>query len=197
MASGMTIAQGNSSSVKLFDAPLYRGLLSVTPMPRPIDSRTVRFLASLVLGVVCGFGYAQAPAQHHGHPHKRIEREQVTDLEKQWEQAMLASDPAAMDRLLSDDYLGVTAAGDLVTKSQQLDRMKDRQVNISKLSTTETKIKLVGGRIAIVNALSHLEGVIDNKPINADFRLTRIYQRLSNGAWKITNFEATRVHPEI
>jgi ketosteroid isomerase-like protein len=192
----MAIVRNNGSSAEVFDAPLYRGLLSVTPMPRPIDSRALRLLASLVLGSVCALSPAQAPSQHHGHPHKRLEREQVTDLERQWEQAMLASDAAAMDRLLADDYLGVTAGGDLVTKSQQLDRMRDKQVNIGKLVTKETKIKLVGGRIAIVTALSHLEGVIDGKPMNADFRNTRIYQRLSSGAWKITNFEATRVHPE-
>jgi ketosteroid isomerase-like protein len=192
----MAIAWENGSSAELFDAPLYSGLLSVTPMPRPIDSRALRLLASLVLGSVCALSLAQTPSQHHGHPHKRLEREQITDLEQQWEQAMLSSDTVAMDRLLADDYLGVTAGGDLVTKSQQLDRMRDKQVNISRLNTREKKIKLVGGRIAIVTALSHLEGAIDGKPMNADFRNTRIYQRLSSGVWKITNFEATPVHPE-
>ena len=192
----MVLARHSSGGSKLFDAWLHRGLLSVTPMPRHPDSRALRLVAGLALGSVCALGIAQAPPQHHGHPHKRVEREQVTDLEKQWEQAMLASDPAAMDHLLADDYLGVTAAGDLLTKSQQLDRMREKQVNISRIDTAEKKIKLVGGRIAIVTALSHLNAVIDGKPIDADFRLTRIYQRLNSGVWKITNFEATRVHPE-
>ena len=25
--------------------------------------------------------------------------------------------------------------------------------------------------------------------------LTRVYQKLASGSWKLTNFEATRVHP--
>jgi ketosteroid isomerase-like protein len=109
---------------------------------------------------------------------------------------MLSSDTTAMDRLLADDYLGVTAGGDLVTKSQQLDRMRNRQVNLNKLNTSETKTKLIGGRIAVVTSLSRIEGTIDSKAINDTFRTTRIYERQANGAWKITNFEATRVHPE-
>jgi ketosteroid isomerase-like protein len=165
-------------------------------MPRHFESRTLRALASFALGAACALSSAQTPTQHHGHPHKRMEREQVADLEQQWQQAMLSSDTATMDRLLADDYLGVTAGGDIVTKSQQLDRMRDHQVSITKLNTTETKIKLIGGRIAVVTALSHIEGTIDGKVINSDFRNTRIYERLNTGAWKITNFEATRVHPE-
>jgi ketosteroid isomerase-like protein len=195
MASGMTCAiKVSSGSEKFFDAPPRVSLLSVTPMPRLFDSRALRLVAILALGSFCALSSAQGP-QHRGHPHKHQEREQVSDLEHQWEQAMLTGDTAAMDHLLADDYLGVTAGGDMVTKSQQLDRMHDKQVVFSKLDTKETKIKLVGGRIAIVTALSHLEGTIDGKSVNADFRNTRIYERLSTGTWKITNFEATRVHP--
>jgi ketosteroid isomerase-like protein len=192
----MTIVmQRSSRTAKLFDALRHRSLLSVTPMPRHLDSRAHRLLASLAFGTVCILGSAQAP-QHHGHPHKRVERGQVSDLEHQWEQAMLTCDTAAMDRLLADDYLGVTAGGDLVTKSQQLDRMRNKQVSLKKLDTTETKTKLIGGRIAVVTSLSRIEGTIDSKTISDTFRTTRIYERQSNGAWKITNFEATRVHPE-
>jgi ketosteroid isomerase-like protein len=121
-----------------------------------------------------------------------MEREQIEQLESQWKQAMLADDVTAMDKLLSEDYLGVTAGGDLVTKSQQLDRMRTRKVSVTKLDTTEIKFKLIG-QIGIVTSLAQIEAESDGRTITGQYRYTRIYQRLPNGSWKITSFEATRV----
>ncbi len=123
-----------------------------------------------------------------------MERQQVEVLEHQWEQAMLADDVPTMDKLLSDDYLGVTTAGALVTKSQQLDRMRNRQIMVTKLQTTESRIKLIG-HIAIVTSLAEVQAQADGKQVEGSFRYTRVYQRLQNGSWRITSFEATRVQP--
>jgi ketosteroid isomerase-like protein len=121
-----------------------------------------------------------------------MEKEQIEELEGQWQKAMLGDDVVAMDRLLADDYLGVTAGGDLVTKNQQLDRMRNRQVMVTKLDTTEVKFKLIG-QIAIVTSLAQIEAVADGKTVTGQYRYTRVYQRLPSGAWKITSFEATRI----
>ena len=56
-----------------------------------------------------------------------------------------------MDKLLSEDYLGIMANGEVFTKTQQLDRMRDRKFMITKLDTSEHKIKLIGN-IAIVTS---------------------------------------------
>jgi len=145
-----------------------------------------------VLFACCGLLQAQQGQVHRHHPAKRMEKEQIEQLEAQWKQAMLDDDVAAMDKLLSEDYLGVTAAGDLVTKSQQLDRMRNRKVSVTKLDTTEIKFKLIG-QIGIVTSLAQIEAESDGRTITGQYRYTRIYQRLPNGSWKITSFEATRV----
>jgi len=137
-------------------------------------------------------GMLQAQQGHRHHPAKRMEKEQIEQLEGQWKQAMLDDDVTAMDKLLSDDYLGVTAGGDLVTKTQQIDRMRNRKVTVTKLDTSEIKFKLIG-QIAIVTSLAQIEAESDGKTINGQYRYTRVYQRLPNGTWKITSFEATRV----
>jgi ketosteroid isomerase-like protein len=146
-----------------------------------------------VFALFCGVcGAMQAKQGHKMHHPKRMEKEQIEQLETQWQQAMLNDDVPAMDKLLSEDYLGVTAGGDLVTKSQQLDRMRNRQVTVTKLDTSEIKLKLIG-QIAIVTSLAQIEGVADGKAISGAYRYTRVYQRLPIGAWKITSFEATRI----
>ena len=43
--------------------------------------------------------------------------------------------------------------------------------------------------------LGLIEGTADGQPLLGNFRSTRVYQRLSNGLWQLTNFEATRIRP--
>ena len=66
-------------------------------------------------------------------PHRgaRTMRDQIEALETQWKKAALANDIEAMDHLLSDDYLGITANGQVVTKPQQLDRMRTRNFSVT------------------------------------------------------------------
>ncbi|HSY37488.1 MAG TPA: nuclear transport factor 2 family protein [Acidobacteriaceae bacterium] len=122
--------------------------------------------------------------------HKRVERAHIVDLERQWQKATLAGDLPAMDKLLSDDYLGITASGEVLTKTQQLDRMRDGKLMITRLDTSEVKIKLVGN-VAIVTCLAQVEGTSADERLHGAYRYTRVYQRLSGNVWKVTNFEIT------
>ncbi len=180
-----------------FDAAARPGLLSGIPMSYRISMRRLVLLSIIMLVCAAGgmlSGAMQAQKAHKPHYPKRMEKEQIEQLESQWQQAMLNDDVPAMDKLLADDYLGVTAGGDLVTKSQQLDRMRTRQVMVTKLDTSEIKFKLIGP-IAIVTSLAQIEAVSDGKTITGAYRSTRVYQRLQGGVWKITSFETTRIPP--
>jgi ketosteroid isomerase-like protein len=123
--------------------------------------------------------------------HKRVERAQIVALEHEWQRATLAHDIPAMDKLLSEDYLGITASGEVLTKTQELDRMRDHKLVLTKLDISETKIKLVGN-IAIVTCLAQVEGTSDDGPLHGAYRYTRVYQRVSGVIWRVTSFEVTR-----
>jgi ketosteroid isomerase-like protein len=114
---------------------------------------------------------ASGVAQRH---HKHETHVQIEDLEHEWQQATLNDDVVAMDKLLSEDYLGITANGELQTKTQLLDRMRNRNFTISKMDVSDIKIKRLGA-IAIVTSLA------------------QVYQHLPSGAWRVTSFEATRI----
>jgi ketosteroid isomerase-like protein len=97
-----------------------------------------------------------------------------------------------MDKLLSDDYIGISMTGQVNTKAQQLDRMRLHKVALVKLDLGERQVKLIGS-IAIVTSRAEVEGTNDGAVIKGTYRYTRVYQRLPSGVWKITSFEATRV----
>ena len=124
-------------------------------MLRQLPTRMLRVLAAALLVAALPHAFAQSADRRE---HKRVERAQIVALERQWQKAALTDDVSGMDHLLSDDYLGITANGAVLTKSQQLDRMRERKFSITKLDTSELKIKLIGN-IAIVTSLAQVEGV--------------------------------------
>ena len=136
------------------------------------------------------------PAQGNGpHPKRKDQwKHQVERLEEVWRTAQLNADVNAMDKLLSDDYVGITMSGQVVTKIQQLDRMRNRTVVLTKMVLDDVKVKLIG-TTAIVQSRAEVDGTDDGTPTHANFRYTRVYTRLPSGTWKITNFEATRIGP--
>jgi ketosteroid isomerase-like protein len=141
---------------------------------------------------------AFAPPARAGAPHpKRHDqyKHQVEQLEEAWRTAEISGDSDAMDKLISDDYVGITLTGQVVTKTQQLERMRKRNMVLTKVDFTDVKVKIIGTTAAIVTCLSEVEGTNDGEPMHGKFRSTRVYSRQPAGTWKITNFEATRVGP--
>ncbi|SNT31879.1 Ketosteroid isomerase homolog [Granulicella rosea] len=125
-------------------------------------------------------------------PHKPNAKHQIEDLEQQWRTAQLAGDPVAMDKLLADDYVGISITGQINTKEQQLDRIRDRALTVTSIDLTDIKVKLVDS-VAIVTGHADIDGTNEGAPLKGEYRYTRVYQRLAGGVWKITNFEVTRV----
>lgn len=119
-------------------------------------------------------------------------KRQVEVLEEQWRKAQLAGDVATMDRMLADDFVGISMSGQLNTKAQQLDRVKSRRLVVTRIDLTDRKVKLVGS-VAIVTSQAEVEGTNESQAMHGLYRYTRIYQRLPGGEWKITSFEATRI----
>ena len=145
------------------------------------------FTLALLLFCVTAPGYA-----FRGKREKQDEKRQVERLEEQWRTAQLSGDVVTMDKLLSDDYVGISMTGQVNTKAQQLSRIRNHKFILTRLDLTEMKVKLLG-QVAIVTVRAAIEGTNEGAPISGNFRYTRIYQHLPDGGWKITNFEATRI----
>ena len=136
---------------------------------------------------------AGPPAEAHSQrPNKHDERRQLETLEGQWRQAEISGDVAALDRLLSDDFVGISMSGEVNTKSQQLNRMRSRALVLTRLELDDMKIKLLG-QVAVVTGRARVEGTSDGSSLKGNFRYTRVYLRQPGGAWKVTNFEVTRI----
>ena len=160
---------------------------------QPSHQRVYRCYAGLA--AVAGMLFVLPVPAQGVHPRRNDQfKHQVEQLEQVWRTAEMNADVAAMNKLLSDDFVGITMTGQVVTKMQQLERLRRRTTVLSKLDLKDEHVKLIG-MTAIVTSLAEVEGINDGVPMHGTFRYTRVYSRQPNGSWQITNFEATRVDP--
>ena len=137
---------------------------------------------------------AQQAQAGQKHQKKHDVKKEVEALEEQWRKAQLAGDVGTMDKMLAEDFIGISMSGQVNTKAQQLERVKTRKLVVNKIELSDMKVKLVGS-VAIVTSQADVEGTSEGASVKGMYRYTRVYQRSPSGEWKITSFEATRIHP--
>ena len=145
------------------------------------------FLAFILLS---GFApQAHAVFPHHDGTHKEIE-----GLELDWRQAQLTNNISMVDRLLADDYLGISANGTLETKADELATRRSGSLHITELDLSDIKIRIYGDT-AVVTSKAELVGKKGDRDISGRYRYTRVYSNRA-GQWRIVSFEASRVSGE-
>jgi ketosteroid isomerase-like protein len=124
--------------------------------------------------------------------HSRHEvQKEVEALEMQWRQAQLDNDVGVMDRLLADDYVGISANGIIETKSEALALRRAGTLHIASLDLNDLKVRVYGDT-AVVTSRADLKGTSGSTDISGKYRYTRVYNKRL-GKWKIVSFEASRI----
>ena len=159
-------------------------------MPRRCDLRPLSRPCLLLLLVF--FSAPWLTAQAAAKPQGKHVRAIIENMEQQWRAATLSGDAATLDRLLSEDYVGISWTGQINTKAMQLDRIRTHTFQVRRMELSDLKVK-VAQTVAIVTCKASVDSVNDGKDTSGEFRYTRVYLRQPSGAWKITNFEATRI----
>ena len=88
---------------------------------------------------------------------KREARHEIDRLEEAWRTVTLNGDVAALDRLMADDYQGITAFGTVETKDEMLARFRTGQRHITTLNIADRKVRFYG-KTAVVTSYAGVEG---------------------------------------
>lgn len=151
-----------------------------------------QFGIALLAGMLLAL--AVPPAQAIIRPHRlgHSEQQQVLHVDDQIRAALLTADAGVLDRVLADDFLGISANGTLSDKQQYLRRIGKREHQFSRIDITDRKVRLQP-LSAVVVTTAEITGKLDATAITGTYRYTRVYSREADGSWKLRNFEATRV----
>ncbi len=139
-------------------------------------------------------GVAQSKPNRPGMPRseRHESRQEILHLEQQWKDAVIQHNVPAMDRLLADDYIGITSNGSLQSKEQTLENLKEGTLRFSSLDFFDRKVRFYG-HTAVVTSRADVNGNAGDGNISGNYRYTRVYVRAGSGGWKIVSFEASRI----
>jgi ketosteroid isomerase-like protein len=178
---------------ELVDPRKIRGLLSVTLMRKSgltiLAGWRGRSLAGVMIStvlVVTPLLSAMPRAERHETRHE------IDHLEDNWRDAVLNKNVTAMDALLSDDYMAITARGMLQSKDETLANMRNGNMRIKSIEFSDRKVRFYGAT-ALVTSRAEVTGSSSEGDISGSYRYTRVYVRDDKGAWRIVSFEASRI----
>jgi ketosteroid isomerase-like protein len=136
----------------------------------------------LVLAVSCPlFGQAKPPAPE---PKKGTSVEQeLTKLSNQWNDAMAKRDVAALERILSDDWISAGFEEGVGTKAQFLADLKSGDYALSSTVVHEMNVRAYGNAAVVITHYTTVKEQYKGKDISGSYRTIDTWVRRA-GRWQ-------------
>ncbi len=113
-----------------------------------------------------------------------MDQQALRKLEERLRRAMLASDCAELDALLSVELIFTNHLGQTMNKQDDLYLHRSGTLKFTGLEPTEFWAREDAG-IAIVSVRMKAEGSFADAPFHADLRFTRVWRQEDNDTWRI------------
>jgi ketosteroid isomerase-like protein len=118
----------------------------------------------------------------------------ITTLEENLRQAMLHSDVAALDELISDDLVFTMHTGLMFTKQDDLEGHRTGAEKLTKVNTDELQVRHYGD-CAVVTVKADLAGTFNGQDFSGIYRYTRVWIKRQN-RWQIVAGHVSQVISE-
>jgi ketosteroid isomerase-like protein len=110
---------------------------------------------------------------------------QILEAEEQLRQAMLASDVAVLEALLSSNLLFTNHLGQRISKEADLAAHRSGELKIKQLAPSAPAIQVVSDTVAVVSVRVCMDGTYAGRPAGGDFMFTRVWARTDAGSWQV------------
>jgi len=117
--------------------------------------------------------------------------QEIKSLQDEDREATLKGDTSFLEKYLADDYVGISAEGQMVTKDQAIERRKSGKLKYVAIDVKDSKISGYGDT-AIANILASVKATYEGKPFSDEYRATFVYVK-QKGNWKQVSFQPTLV----
>ncbi len=121
-------------------------------------------------------------------------KEEILQIERDRNQAIISGNAAALDKMTSDDYTFITLRGELRTKSEIIQGFKSGSFHYGSREISDLSVRIYGST-AVVTGRSNQKGSENGKDYSGDYRFTRVYVN-QGGRWQ-TVAPANHVDPAI
>jgi ketosteroid isomerase-like protein len=126
-------------------------------------------------------------------PEKKMGAEAtVRDLENKWVASVATHDPAAASKALAEDYSGVSARGQVMSKRALLAQIKKDSDTYSSSKIGKMDVRLFGNTAVVIGTSTETGKDSRGLAFNRAYRWTDTWV-LRNGAWQCVASQSTQV----
>jgi len=119
--------------------------------------------------------------------------EELTRLEKVWNEAHLRGDADALDSLWAEDLVVAVPSMAVMTKAQALRIARAARLKFDRYETSDLRIRVYGNAAVVTGRLQRTR-VLDGRSVEDDWRFTKVYIR--NGErWQVVAFHSSPAAP--
>jgi hypothetical protein len=119
----------------------------------------------------CGFSFAQT-----------LGEKDVLQFERDACKAFLDADPAALERVLTDDFTLTLSNGDVSTRADEINELRSGKVHYDVFENYDMKARLYGDNIAVVLGKTRVKGTAEGKPFD---RVVQFTDTLVKARWAV------------
>ncbi len=117
--------------------------------------------------------------------------EELLKLEAEFAEAIVKSDPGAVERLVADEWIIINADGGIIDKERFLGVIKSGTLTHEIMESDNLRVRIYGDSAAVVTALTRTKGKFMGQDFSTEERATDFFVRL-NGQWRCVLTQLTR-----
>jgi ketosteroid isomerase-like protein len=120
-------------------------------------------------------------------------KDEVLQIERERNSAIINGDAAALERMTSDDYTFITLRGELRTKAEIIQGFKSGSFHYDSREISDLNVRIYGST-AVVTGRSNQKGRENGRDYSGDYRFTRVYSK-QGGQWRSVALQTTLIQP--
>jgi uncharacterized protein (TIGR02246 family) len=119
---------------------------------------------------------------------------ELEQMSQRWYQAWVDKDAAAVERMMTDDYVYVTPTGQAQDRAAILRIIRSPGYRLHNWNRTNIVVRMLGDDAAVIRCRGQGEGEFDGKKFKDDQTLMQVCARV-RGEWKVVAEQATVYKP--
>ena len=144
----------------------------------------------MVTGILMVLLMTTVPQSASAAPAAGAAEQAIAQMEKEWTEAALHRDTAAVERIVADDWAGINWDGAKYTKAQLLDDLKSGTVAAQSITMDPVKVRVFGDT-AVSTGGDTEKSTYKGKDSSGHYLWTDVYTK-RNGKWQAVASQSTR-----
>jgi ketosteroid isomerase-like protein len=148
--------------------------------------RCIPHLTIIMAMVSVAFG--QSATQQESQSDKS--EKEVREMIEKYRTALLQRDVPALEKIWADDYVFVTASGDVLTKAERLANVKSGATTLDSINEEENITVRVYQNSAVATSRVTIKGQYSGQPTSGQYRSTHVWVKGPSG-WQLVSNQLT------